>query len=323
MRSQHRFLALAAFVATTPVTAGVILSEVQEHSGQAAYPGAPAGSHSETELSAEGNGLRQDFIKSDSMQMPAGSYILYPADGLMYLVNPANRTYTMMDMATMMSQTRQMQQQSGANAPPAADKLVIDKKVDESGPVMHGLPTQHVVYEISYQRPAPIQVPGVMSSMEVHERYEIWATRALDERLADVPALRRSAGPMIKPVSDALASHGFALKQIVTSESRMGGVSGPMALLMHARTGRKETSSTVVTAIRYEPLPAERFALPQGYAEVAMMNPNAGAGAMPDLSSLPGRAGAPAQSGAPTPPPGAAPGVPAPPAMPDLNSIPK
>ncbi|HEV8018601.1 MAG TPA: hypothetical protein VGP32_08605 [Steroidobacteraceae bacterium] len=340
MRSQDCFVTLAALLATASAAAGVIVTQVQEHSGQATHPGAPGNSHTEMELSAEGNGLRQDIIRSDSAMMPAGCYLLYPTDQLMYLVNPSNKTYSMLDMAAISGMQRQGPQQAGAGNPPvAADKLVIDKKVDESGPVMLGLPTQHVVYEVSYQRPPAVQIPGFVSSMEVHERYEIWATNGLEARVAEVPALKRSVvsmgalgggGPGLKPVSDALASHGFILKQVVTSESKTGGAPGPMSLLMHMRS-QKETRSSVVTAIRYEPLQPERFALPKGYAEVAMMNSNMGAGAMPDLSNLPGRPGGPpgpggpSQPGAAPQPPAAAPGAPPPPppSMPDLNDIPK
>jgi len=318
MRSQTIQLKLLALLASAPAAAGVILSEVQERSGQSAYPGGGGSAHSETELSAEGNGLRQDFIKSDSAQMPVGSYMLFPSDQLICLVNPANKTYTMLDMGTIAGMSRPMPQQTGSAGGPAVDKLVIDKKVDESGPLMLGLPTQHLVYEVSYQRPSPMQIPGFMTAMEVHERYEIWATSGLEARFAEVPALRRPVAQMagaggssslLKPLSDALASHGFILKQIVTSESKTGGASGPMALMMHGRS-QKETRSSTVTAIRYETLPSERFALPQGYSEVAMMNSNMG-GAMPDLGKLPGRPGSAAPAGTVAPP------------MPDLNNIPK
>jgi hypothetical protein len=331
MRSQDCFVTLAALLVSAPAAAGVIVTEMQEHNGRAAYPGAPANSHTEMELSAEGNGLRQDIIRSDSTMIPAGCYLLYPTDQLMYLVNPANKTYSMLDMAAMSGMQRQAPQQPGGGGPPAAaDQLVIDKKVDESGPVMLGLPTQHLVYEVSYRRPPPVQIPGIMSSMEVHETYEIWATNGLEARFAEVPALKRSVaslgafgggGPGPKPLSDALASHGFILKQVVTSESKTGGASGPMSLFMHMQGGHKETASMVVTAIRYETLQSERFALPKGYAEVAMINSNMSAGAMPDLSQLPGRPGGPPQPGAAPQPPAAAPG--APPPMPDLNNIPK
>jgi hypothetical protein len=302
MTSQSILLQLLALLASAPAAAGVILSEVQERSGQSAYPAGGGSAHSQTELSAEGDGLRQDFIKSDSAQMPAGSYMLFPNDQLIYLVNPANKTYTMLDLGTISGMSRPMSQQTGSAGGPGVDKLVIDKKVDESGPLMLGLPTQHVVYEVSYQRPSPMQIPGFVTTMEVHERYEIWATTGLEARFAEVPALRRpmaqtagaaGSSSLLKPLSDALASHGFILKQIVTSESKTSGASGPVAMMMHGRS-QKESHSSMVTAIRYETLPPERFALPQGYSEVAMLNANMGGAAsapppppMPDLNSIP------------------------------------
>jgi len=63
----------------------------------------------------------------DSALMPAGCYLLYPTDQLMYLVNPSNKTYSMLDMAAISGMQRQApQQQAGAGNPSvAADKLVL------------------------------------------------------------------------------------------------------------------------------------------------------------------------------------------------------
>jgi len=330
MRCRNSFVTLAALLAGTPATAGVILHEVQEQSGESFSARGSSALHTEMELSAEGDGMRSDILKSDSPLTPTGSYMLFPNDEVFYIVNPANKTYTLMDMAAMAG-AQQMgrptpQQPNGGST--GAQDLVMEKKLDEAGPLMLGLPTQHVVYEISYHRPPPAQIPGFITSMEVHERYEIWATHGLDAQAANVPALNRPAArmggaigaPQLKQVGEALASHGFILKQIVTVESKTGGATGPIALFMHS--SHKQSTSSVVTAIRYENLQPERFVLPQGYTEVGMMNANMGA--MPDLSKLPGRPGGPPQTGgssqAGAPPP---PASGQPPQMPDLNSIPK
>lgn len=322
MRCRNSIVTVAALLTGAPAAAGVVLHEVQTgESGNARQ------SRTEMELSAEGDGMRSDIIESDFPLTPRGSYMLFPSDELIYLVNPANKTYMSMDlglMAGISQQAQRMQHQMGGQgASASADNLVIEKKVEEAGPVMLGLPTRHVVYEVSYRRPSPVQMQGIMGPTEVHEKYEIWATRALDARFAGVPVLKRAANrlsdmggmPELKEVNDAIASHGFILKKNVTMESKMsGGMGSPVSMFMRPGA-QKRTSSSVVTAIRDETLQPQRFMLPQGYAEVAMMNPNMGA--MPDLSKLPGRPGAPQQPGGPQQPGNT------PPQMPDLNNIPK
>jgi hypothetical protein len=234
------------------------------------------------------------------------------------------------EMASMQQAVQRMQQQmggqTGGSAGSGPQNVVLEKKVDETGPAMLGLPTQHLVYEVSYhQGPSLPNAP----TTEVHEKYELWATRGLDSRFASIPALKRagelaklngSGGAEPREVSEALASHGFILKQSFSRESKTTAgatmpMMGPMALMMRGRGTPRTVSSMAFTAIRDESLPAERFVLPKGYAEVEMMNPNMGA--MPDLSKLPGAAvpGA-VPAGASPPGNGAQP-------MPDLNNIPK
>jgi hypothetical protein len=315
---------VAALLPGASAVAGVVLHVVESVEGQRR-------SHTEMDLSAQGDGLRGDYVASDNPFTPMGSYLLFPSEDLIYLVNPAQKTYMAIDMAAMagmLQATQRMQQQgSGAAAPSAAQNVVVDKKVDEAGPVMLGVPTQHIVYEVSYRVPPPAPNAPVF---DYHEKYELWATKALDGRFAADPALMRAGGrlPGIgapggggQPgeVTAAIASHGFILKENHTKESRMTlGALTPMlgpAMFMRGRQGQPTTTSFAVTAIRDESVPQERFVLPQGYAETEMMNPNMGA--MPDLSKLPAGPG-----GAPQPP-GAGPAGSAPPAMPDLNNIPR
>jgi hypothetical protein len=333
MRFPISFLVIVAVLLPgASAAAGVVLHVVETVDGQRR-------SHTEMDLSAEGDGLRGDYVASDSPFTPTGSYLLLPSEELIYIVNPAKKTYVAMDMAAMagmLQATQRMQLQagrgSGHNAP---ENVVVDKKVDEAGPAMLGLPTQHIVYEVSYHLPPPVPNAPVF---DYHERYELWTTSALDARLASAPALKREGGRLAdlgavgggggepKEVTAAIASHGFILKENHTKESKMTlGALTPMmgpATFMRSRQGQPTIISFAVTAIRDESVPAERFVLPQGYSEIEMMNPNMGA--MPDLSQLPGRPGAAMPAGTPAPQPGAAPpGAPPPPPMPDLNNIPK
>jgi len=321
MRYRISFVPVAALAAAAPAAGGVVLHEVQ--SGDSF--GGP--SHTVVEVSAEGDGLRSDIVESDSPMTRAGMYMLYPSDDVRLLVNPANKTYMSLDMgavAAVQQQAQRMaQQMSGMDASTHIENVVINKKVDEAGPVMLGLPTQHVVYEVSYDRLAG------GAKQQYHERYEIWATHGLDARLADAPALKRlaaSLGPsgadQPREVREAIASHGLALKEVATIEQKMSApgmgamMMSPLALMHRGGpNGRQQSSTSEITAFREEAIPAERFALPKDYTETSMMSPNQSA--MPDLNKLSGRPGGPPQPGATRAPENA------PPPMPDLNNIPK
>ena len=322
---------VASWLPAAPAAAGVILHVVQ--SRDSAMASAHRQLHTETDVSAQGDGLRADVTASDDPSSPVGDYMLFPNDQTIYVVDPAKHTYITVDraaMAGMMQQMQRMQQQQLAaigspyassmpTNPLQPEHVVIEKKLDEAGPVMLGFPTQHVVYDVSYHMP-PF-APGA-PAFDYHEKYELWATKALDERLAAAPALKRAGlaklggrgGSLAGPaVTDAIASHGFILKQNFTQESQQvgswGGVAmGPAALLAHHGQPRN-TSSFVVTAIRDESLQADRFEVPKGYTETEMGNANMGT--MPDISKLPGQPGA-------SSPPGNNPQQ-----MPDLNNIPK
>lgn len=307
---------LTGLLACASASAGVVLHEVQTGDAPNGRP-----SRTEMELSGEGAGLRSDFLASDSPLTPAGSYMLFPDERTIYLVNPARKTYMRFDPGMAAAAMK-----AGSGNPTATENLVMDKKVDEAGPAMLGLPTQHVVWEVSYRRSPPMQIPGFTGPIEIRERLEIWATRGFDARFASLPALKSSAfraadaagaGAEPKEVGDAVAGYGFVLKKVVTMESRQTGGPGVVGMYMRAAGGgaQKRTSSMMVTAIRDETLPPERFALPQGYAEVSMMNANLSG--MPDLSTLPGGPSGPQQPGQPQPPGNTAP------AMPNLNEIPK
>jgi hypothetical protein len=315
---------VVALLLGAPAAAGVILHVVESSDAVNRH------SHTEMDVSAEGGGLRADVTVSDDPFNPVGNYILFPDDQTFVLVNPARKTYTTMDlsaMAGMMQQVQRMQQQaSGSSAPAAPEKVVVEKKLDEAGPVMLGLPTQHVVYEVSYHMPPPSPNAPVF---DYREKYELWATKALDTRLVTAPVLKSTgsrlsnlggggAGGEPKEVADqltpAIQSHGFILKENFTKEGKMtlGPLTPTMGATMFMRgrgQGQQSSTSFVVTAIRDESLEAERFVLPKGYTETEMMNPNMGA--MPDLSKLPGK------------PDGAAPPGNSPQQMPDLNNIPK
>ena len=329
MRFPNSIVSIAALIIAAPAAAGVIFRTEQTTDAGKDRAGNDRHTRTVMEVSAEGDAMRADVTESDQQAMPVGSYILFASDGMMHLVNPANKTYMTMDpeiMAGMAQTAHQTMKQQGVSMTP--ENVVVEKKVDETGPVMLSLPTQHVVYEVSYSQPSPAAAAGIKPA-EVHETCEIWATHGLDTRLAAVAGLKKGVlgipsgggGSDPKELSEAIAGHGVIVKKLVTRETKPGGMSGVAGFAMFVHVAaQKQSTSFAITAIRDETVARERFVLPEGYREVEPMNPNMGA--MPDVNSLPGKGGSAAPPpGAPQPGGPVPPGT-APPKMPDLNNIP-
>jgi hypothetical protein len=245
---------VAALLPGAPATAGLILHLVQSTDSNNRH------SHTEVDVSAEGDGLRADYTASVGPLTPVGSYVLFPDERTFILVNPAKRTYT----------TSRRRPHTWIDTPFCPEHVVVEKKIDEAGPVMLGLPTQHVVYVVSYQ-----VKPSIAPSEPVydyHEKHEIWATKALADRLAAAPVLEKagsglahlrgeSGGSEPKEITDAIASYGFILEANFTQESKLIGPLGQ-------RGPTTNTRSFVVTAIRAENLQADQFEVPKGYLQV-------------------------------------------------------
>lgn len=283
-------------------------------------------SHSVMRMSVQADHARTDVLElsQPNPMMGVGSYILMTAGkSEMLVVNPAQKTYMRMDSRDMRSfgqmagQAEQNQQQQGGGE--FVTNLKVEKTKDEAGPTMLGMPTRHLVYSISYVRPVGRQNDPVKMHMDVKEARELWVTHALDSvagQMGDFRTFAERAGGMsgsmaqLVEVDKQIAAEGFALKTVLTSDSKMGMDGGagmallnPAVLMMKGK-GRGSRSVMEVTEVHQGELAAEQFALPKGYTEREMMNPNAGA--MPDLNQMPGS----------HPPAGNTP------QMPDLNNMP-
>jgi hypothetical protein len=278
-----------------------------------------------TEMRVEGGKARADIVEmTDNPFMKQGSYMLFIDEDTTFIVNPKDRTYSRMDlgeMQNMQQKSTQMQEQmrrQGASV--AAEDLKIKKKLEEPGPTMLGMPTQHVIYEVSYKRPMGPQNGPVKMSAQVQETYEIWATRALEAKLAGASAFKKHGGATgpspgsaaLPEVQEALNSHGLALKTIQTSESKITSSMPSPGMMFGGRHGGSKTTMEI-TELREESLKPDLFELPKGYTETEMSNPSAGG--MPDLNQIPGGRGPSGGPGGPSMAPM--------PQMPDLDKMPK
>ncbi len=234
-------------------------------------------------MQADGK-FKSIYIASDNPMFSAGFYTLATGPNAIYMVNPAKRKYARFSL-------KEMQSMSGANAAQAGmEAKVTDfkmtKDIDEDGLVMIGLPTRHYRYTVAYsetRQPPGSPMPMITNIVEVTE---FWASKAAIEMT--MPRMSDQGNSQLQEAQREMGSHGFVLKQVVTSKSKFGGMMGAMSSMMPKGSGGGDSKSTMeVTALdRNATFPKGTFDLPQGFAEVDMINLMSG-GAMPDLSMEP------------------------------------
>jgi hypothetical protein len=274
-------LVLGALLATSsPASAGMIFKEVSGSTGATNL-------RTVTETMVEGGRARITTIEGPGNPMlRAGSYMLAPGDEVMYMVDPAQRTYTRFDLEKMRSAMHGMQQPNAATSMRREFANVqLKQQVDEASASLLGLPTRHYKYELSYVE--TMTVAGAPKPMEkrVREVHEFWSTSALSAAIGAGKLATMSAkggdDPAGQPLAEAQAkmqSHGFVLKEIVSGDSTMSmpGLSAGMGKMMLGMAGGgndKYTTTREVTELRQEKIPDAMLALPAGYKEVQMTMP--------------------------------------------------
>ena len=318
MRKLMLLVIVISLLLTGPSHAGLIMKQVQSTDDTGGQR-----TRTVSEMRIEGGKARIDLVEmTGNPFFQQGAYMLLVDEETMYVVNPKDRTYSRMDleemqnMGRMAGQSEERMHRLGGSI--SVEDLKIRKKLDEPGPAMLGFPTEHVVYDVSYTRPTGMQGGPMTIKMRNNETYEIWATRDLEKELSGAAAFKKR-GPGIgfsggssalAQVGEALSSHGMALKMIQTTKSEMNL---PGLNMLFGRSGGSSQSSkttTEVTELSKVSLTPDLFALPKGYTEVDMANPDAGG--MPDLNQIPGSGGPSGGAGGPSMP-----------TMPDLDKMPR
>ncbi len=250
-----------------------------------------------SEMMLEGGKFKSVFVASDNPMMGSGFYVLATGPNDIYMVNPATRSYSRMDPVGMQNMGQDAQQMAG----PFGDLMTAEyedfkaiKVLDEAGPTIVGLPTRHYRYSISYKEVRrPPGAPMTMTT-DIEEVNEFWASKEFEMATPEGWQDPTSGGGMpsgqpnlqLQEAERQMAEHGFVLKRVVTHKASMGGMMAVMAMGM-GRSAQK--SSMEITSLnRNATFPAATFDLPKGFTEVDMMN-LMGGGAIPDLTSVPGK----------------------------------
>lgn len=241
-------------------------------------------------------GAKMEIRSSGNPILAAGNYLLIQPDAdAMLLVNPEEKSYASLDIGAMMGAMGQMMGggETDAQAPPKKyPDPVVEKLLEEAGPVMLGRPTKHFRWRTQYT---------VGMSLPMGMDMEIATDQTEDVWVADIeidPRILRSfeqmgAGSSLpegfqKIVEAAKKTQtGFPLKRIVVAKTQSKATGTGMMAKMMAKSAAKQndegpqTTTFEVTELSEEKVPASVFSIPAGYTETELMAPGM---KMPDMN---------------------------------------
>jgi hypothetical protein len=223
---------MEAHKSTVPVTPDPVMGGMADTIIQMMLPNGPFN----TVTTVGDKGIRMDPDKA-AVGVPQGAWMLIKADGSMYVINPADKTYwksAVPDLSQMFP------------TPPT-----ITTKATQESATIAGVKADKVEVELKLPIPIPPGVtppPGMATDLVFTQ--ELWTTKAFDKYKTPLALMGKSQG-MMALGGDKIASLGFALKTVMR---------GPMY-------GDQEIE-VVVTKIGEEAAPADAFEIPAGFKEV-------------------------------------------------------
>jgi hypothetical protein len=225
---------------------------------------------------AEGEQARMDFVETANPMFEKGSYMLVNAKGEMTFVNPEKRTYSKLDLAAMTEGLGSAMDAMGkAGIKMEFKDPKVEKMLEEPGGEILGYPTTHYRWHTTYTTVVHIPVMGDRKS-PADSVEDVWTTTALGLASQTVKAFQsmgqsQFSGEMKKLVDAAkVKMTGFQLKRVTVSSG-------------HGKSGGQTTTTTEVTKLRKADIALSVFAIPAGYTETDMMQPQRGP-KMPDLN---------------------------------------
>ncbi len=225
---------------------------------------------------AEGEQARIEFTETRNPMFSKGSYMLVNAKGEMFIVNPENKTYAKLDLAAMMEgMGGAMDAMAKSGLKMEVKDPKVEKLLEEPGGDILGYSTTHYRWHSTYTMVMHIPVLGEKlypgDTME-----DVWTTTGLGLPAQTSKALQgfgqgQMSGELKKLVDAAkVKMTGFALKRVVVAKSQGG-------------KGAPTTTTMEVTKVQKAEIPPSVFAIPAGYTETDLMQPQRGP-AMPDLN---------------------------------------
>ena len=218
-------------------------------------PGQSAMMNNKLKSRISGNSIRTDMVESQNPMMPAGSYMISTDGGkTMKLVNPANKSYAVMDLQSMAGMF------SGGMF-----KIVnprFEKIVDEDGGELLGRDVRHVKFKTSYSM--EMNIMGMKNTTVSESTQEMWVAPGIlregQNFWAGQKGFATGDKEFDRKIVDEMAKiNGLPLKQVITSKNTAGS------------QVTESVMTTLVTTLRKENVPESAFVIPAGYTEQSMM----------------------------------------------------
>ena len=219
----------------------------------------------------DGERARIEFRDGDPSGMfPAGSYMLSQGGGVIYVVNPAERTISEVDFAQIFQFVGAIVDATGGLVRMEFDDFTSERVFERPGEQILGYATTHMQYRSGYTM--RMSVLGMRQESRTDVEQEIWCTDAIDAAGFNVwlrPDRFRTGNADI----DRLIEQQYADVDCLPLRNRM------VTTTTSGGRGRSSTvtSLTEVTALREDTPDAGTFDLPAGYETVPLLALPAGA----------------------------------------------
>jgi hypothetical protein len=255
-------LGAALFVAAAPAFAGIHYKSITKSEGPRQQ-----GSEVQVEGWVSGEKARVEF-KESTNPSPAtqkGTYLLTKDGGkTIYLVNPEDKTYGVMDLSAMLGAVGTVMNGMGPLLKIQFSEPKVEKIADEDGGKVAGVAAHHTKYRTSYT--TTVKVLGMGRSSAVVTEQDFWTTTKLVDPgmgvwLRAEPPRTGNADFDRLITAEKYKLQGYPLKTVTVTTNT------------DSKNGKVTTSHNSMEVTELETsasVPASSFEIPAGYKEAQM-----------------------------------------------------
>lgn len=208
----------------------------------------------------DGGGAKIEFVDQKGTLFAKGGYLLTKDGGrTLYLVDAEEQAYSKWDLTAMFATLGALLESAGPMLDLEFSNAENQKLGEVDGGSILGYPTRHYQWQSAYDM--KMSILGIKRQYHVDLKEDFWSTTALDAE---------GFGVWLRPDRSKTGSREF--DELLSAE--MAKAEGfPLKTVTHTTmtTGKgkqqRATSTTEVTLLRQESVPASTFELPEGFQE--------------------------------------------------------
>jgi hypothetical protein len=262
---------VVATIGIAPAWAGITFTQVTKSEGG----GGEGSGDMVAQVWADGGQAKVQFQETNNPVMTKGSYMLVNKKGEMIFVNPEQKTYSKFDLSAMMeSMDQAMSAAKKFGFSMEVENPKVDKVLEEPGGEILGYPTTHYRWHTSYTMVFHMIKPMPDRRSQSDSVEDVWTTTAIQ--------LPPATGDLFAGMGGG-ATMKELQKLIETTRTKMTGFPLKRVTVSSGANGKgSHTMTSEVKDLKQTDIPASTFAIPAGYTETDMMQPQKGP-AMPNL----------------------------------------